>query len=66
MLKYKSQAVQWFGSQVAMARALGIGKSALCEWPEKLSQRQINEILGAAISNGLAKFVPYARIRNHE
>jgi len=65
-LKNKSQAVLWFGSNQSVAAALGIAKSSFSEWPEKLTQRQVNELLGAAVSSGLAKFVPLARIRRME
>jgi hypothetical protein len=61
--KLKSQFVPWFGSKADTARALGITRASFQEWPEELTQRQVNELMGAAISEGLAKFVPYSHIR---
>lgn len=45
----KESAVKIFGSGVALARALGIGKSAICQWPAFLTTRQQDEVVGAAL-----------------
>ena len=52
-IKTKSDAKLVFTSFKAMAEALGINPSALSQWPEDLTERQVNEITGAAIRKGL-------------
>lgn len=49
----KQQAIAVFGSGTALARALGITKSAVSQWPDDLPQRTIDEINGAAMRLGL-------------
>jgi len=49
ILSTKKQAVELFGSQAELARALDISRQAIGVWPEKLTQRQIDEVIGAAI-----------------
>lgn len=51
----KSQAIELFGTATALAKALGITKSAVGQWAEELTQRQINEITGAALNQGLIR-----------
>lgn len=65
-LTKKSQAIKWFGTATKLAEALGISSPSLCEWEEDLTPRRRNEIMGAAISAGLARFVPGAKIRRLE
>ena len=45
----KVHAIEIFGSGVALAKALGICKSAISQWPETLTTRQQDEVIGAAI-----------------
>lgn len=52
----KEVAIQIFGSGVALAKAVGIGKSAISMWPECLTLRQQDEVIGAAIR--LEKITP--------
>jgi len=49
----KSEAIEIFGSSAALSRALGITKSAVGQWPEELNQRQVNEVVGAAVRKNL-------------
>jgi hypothetical protein len=54
----KSEAIKIFGSGAEMARALMVTASAVSQWPERLTQRQIDQVVGAAVRLGLA--VPVA------
>ncbi|WP_302945262.1 hypothetical protein [Turicimonas muris] len=45
----KKTATSLFGSGAALGRALGISKAAIGNWHENLSQRQQDEVIGAAI-----------------
>lgn len=54
----KSEAIKIFGSGAEMARALTVTASAVSQWPEQLTQRQIDQVVGAAVRLGLA--VPVA------
>jgi len=45
----KKFATSIFGSGAALARALGITKAAVGNWRDQLSQRQQDEVIGAAI-----------------
>ena len=49
----KTDAIQLFGSQTALARALGLTDSAVSQWPEELTQERIDRVTGAAIRLGL-------------
>lgn len=48
----KDQAVELFSSVKALADAMGITPAAIYQWPEQLSSRQADEILGAALRIG--------------
>lgn len=49
----KHDALQLFGGTVAAtARALGISASAVYQWPDELTTRQENAVLGAAFKAG--------------
>jgi predicted XRE-type DNA-binding protein len=48
----KSQAVEIFGSQAEIGRALGISRSAVSLWPDVLDQRKTDELVGAAARLG--------------
>jgi len=54
-IKNKSQAIKLFSSASELARALKISRGAVWQWPEELTERQINEITGAAVRRGLIK-----------
>ena len=45
----KESAINLFGSGVALAKAVGLGKSAISMWPEVLTIRQQDEVIGAAL-----------------
>jgi transcriptional regulator with XRE-family HTH domain len=49
----KSQARKLFGSQTAMAQAMGITSGAISQWPEMLDQRTVDELVGAALRVGI-------------
>ena len=48
----KDSAIQIFGSGASLGRALGISRGAICCWPNNLTQRQQDEVIGAAIRLG--------------
>ncbi|HEP6427758.1 Cro/CI family transcriptional regulator [Burkholderia cenocepacia] len=52
----KQQATAIFGSGAALARALGITKGAVSQWPEILDQQRTAMVIGAAVQHG--KTVP--------
>ena len=52
-IKLKSEAFQIFGSQAKLARALEVSDAAIHAWPEQLTLRQSDQVLGAAIRLGL-------------
>lgn len=45
----KKTAISLFGSGAALGRALGISRTAVGFWPETLTIRQQDEVIGAAI-----------------
>ena len=45
----KKTAISLFGSGAALGRALGISRTAIGFWPETLTIRQQDEVIGAAI-----------------
>lgn len=49
----KQEAIQYFGSLVNLAKALGIGHSAISQWSEDIPQRRAYEI--ERITNGALK-----------
>jgi UTP--glucose-1-phosphate uridylyltransferase len=49
----KSDAIRIFGSTVTeMAAAIGVTRSAVSQWPEQLTQHQIDRVVGAAVRLG--------------
>jgi hypothetical protein len=48
----KLQAIEMFGSQAEIGRALGISRSAISLWPDVLDQRKTDELVGAATRLG--------------
>lgn len=57
----KSQAILLFGSQSRLADAVGLGRSAVSQWPEILLQRQADQVLGAAMRLGLLSASDYLK-----
>ena len=52
----KQQAAELFGGRlIDLARAIGISKQAVDQWPDALNVRQIDNVVGAAIRLGLIK-----------
>ena len=50
----KAEAVRIFGdSNADMARALGVTRSAIQQWPDELTQEQSDRVVGAAVRLGL-------------
>ena len=45
----KSQAIKLFGGATALAKALGIRRQSVYQWPDTLNQRTADEIRGAAL-----------------
>ncbi|MFP3799462.1 Cro/CI family transcriptional regulator [Paraburkholderia sp. SIMBA_027] len=52
----KQQATAIFGSGDALARALGVTKSAVSQWPDELDKKRTAMVIGAAVQAG--KSVP--------
>jgi predicted nucleic acid-binding Zn ribbon protein len=67
----KTQAIQLFGGRFRhLAGALNISVSAVSQWPEELTQRQTDLVLGAAVRLGklpvdVSRFLGQAVAQNH-
>lgn len=49
----KTEAIELFGgSQVDLARAIGVTKSAISQWPEELDSARTDRVIGAAYRLG--------------
>lgn len=48
----KKTAIEIFGSGAALARAVGVTRGAVWLWPDVLTTRQQDEVIGAAIRLG--------------
>jgi len=48
----KSDAVKIFGNQSDLAKAIGLSKSAVSQWPDPLRQAHIDRVIGAAVRLG--------------
>lgn len=48
----REEAALFFGNLVLLGRALGISPSAISQWPETLTIRQQDEVVGAALRLG--------------
>ena len=64
LLATKTEAATMFGSARKLAAALGITPAAVSAWPEVLTQRQADEVNGAALRLGLIRGC--RRIFRHE
>mgnify|MGYP001412328712 FL=1 len=49
----KNTAIEIFGSGAQLARSIGITRGAVWLWPETLTIRQQDEVIGAAIRLGI-------------
>lgn len=50
----KTEAKSLFGgTDAALARAVGLTRSAISQWPEELEQREIDRVVGAAVRLGV-------------
>lgn len=52
-IQTKDDAIEYFGTLTGLSNALGISKQAVSVWPDKLTNRQINEVTGAIVRLGL-------------
>ena len=48
----KQDAVAIFGTQSALAKALGLTKSAISQWPDNLGRLRAAAVIGAAVQAG--------------
>lgn len=48
----KQEAIQAFGSGAALARALGLTRGAISQWPPQLDQTRADRVSGAALRLG--------------
>lgn len=48
----KDTAISIFGSGASLARALGVTRAAIGNWSKALTQRQQDEVIGAALRLG--------------
>lgn len=48
----KRDAIALFGSAANLARALGVSRSAVSQWPAQLDQRTSDRVFGAALRLG--------------
>lgn len=60
----KTEAIALFESQADLADALGVSPSAISKWPDELTDRQANEVIGACASRGIEVGPGIAQIRN--
>ena len=49
-LTTKNQAIKAFGNKEILQRAIGVSRQAIDQWPDRLTKRQRNEVLGAYIN----------------
>lgn len=55
----KSEAIKLFGTTAAdLARAVGLTRSRISQWPPLLTQKQTDLVLGAAMRLGKLSAVP--------
>lgn len=48
----RDQAALFFGNLTSMSKALGISPAAISQWPDDLTIRQQDEVIGAALRLG--------------
>ncbi len=49
----KKEAIRVFGTASALARAMGVTRSAVSQWPEKLPPRVGDRVIAAAVRSGI-------------
>ena len=49
----KKEALRVFGTASALARAMGVTRSAVSQWPEKLTPRVGDRVIAAALRSGI-------------
>lgn len=54
----KQQAIAIFGTGAALARALGLTKGAIPQWPDELDTQRTAAVIGAAVQRGFADRIP--------
>ena len=50
----KSDAIKIFGTASELAKAIGVTRSAISQWPEHLEQSHSDRVIGAAYRLGLS------------
>lgn len=55
----KAEAIEIFGRQADMARALRVSRQLISAWPDDLDDNKVHWIAGAAIKSGLFQFGHY-------
>lgn len=48
----KTDAIAIFGNAASLARAVGLSRGRISQWPEKLEQKQQDLVVGAAVRLG--------------
>ena len=51
----KNEAIELFGTAADMARAVGLTRGRISQWPEELTQKQEDLVVGAAMRLGKIK-----------
>lgn len=49
----KTEAIQIFGTAAALAKAIGVTRAAISQWPDRLDQAKSDRVAGAAYRLGL-------------
>jgi len=52
-LMTKKEAVEIFKNQSGLARAVGLSRGRISQWPDELTQKQTDLVRGAALRLGL-------------
>lgn len=50
----KQDAIDMFGTPTELAKALGITRQAVYQWPDEISQEQEDRVIGAAYRLGVS------------
>lgn len=48
----KTEAIKLFGTGAGLARAVGLTRGRISQWPDVLTQKQIDLVVGAALRLG--------------
>ena len=54
----KADAIAIFGTAAELSRAIGVTRSAIAQWPDRLDQGQSDRVVGAAVRLGLTDRLP--------